>query len=123
MRAPRSSALIPGAGAGAILITTTRGGAKEKKDLNITSITPLGYQEPAEFYSPKYETKEQIDDQTPDLRTTIYWKPNGKTSDKGEAKIDFYTADSSEGSYSVVIEGISKEGKIFHTIDKILIKE
>lgn len=123
IKPPRSGILIMDAYAGAVIITTKRGAAKEKKDMNIASIRPLGYQQTVEFYSPKYETKEQKNDNTPDLRSTIYWKPDGKISTNGEANIDFYTADSSEGSYSVAIEGISKEGKIFHTIEKILIKE
>lgn len=123
IRPPKSGSIIPDGGNGAVIITTKRGAPKEKKDMNIASISPLGYQQTVEFYSPKYETKEQKNDNTPDLRSTIYWKPDGKTSTNGEANIDFYTADSSEGSYSVAIEGISDEGKIFHTIEKISIKE
>ncbi|MCD8185289.1 MAG: hypothetical protein LUD68_02170, partial [Rikenellaceae bacterium] len=38
-------------------------------------ITPLGYQVPAEFYSPVYATAGPRDRQTPDLRTTLYWNP------------------------------------------------
>ena len=74
---------------------------------------PLGYQLPVEFYSPKYDTQEKIDDSKPDLRTTIYWKPNVMTDNEGNAKLDFYTADDS-GTYSVVIEGVSEDGKLIH---------
>jgi len=43
-------------------------------------------------------------------------------SDKGEANFEFYTADSENTEYSVVIEGITDEGEIIHTIEKIILK-
>jgi len=75
---------------------------------------------PIEFYSPKYDTQESINNSTPDLRTTIYWKPNVLTDDKGNAKLDFYTADD-PGTYSVIIEGVSEDGKLIHYIGKAAI--
>lgn len=125
IKPPKSGNLIMDAFSGAILINTKRGNGQSNKiqDLNIKTITPLGYQKPVEFYSPKYESSEQKNNLEPDLRSTIFWKPNGKTSKNGEANISFYTADSSNSTYSVVIEGITHDGKIFHSIDKITIKE
>jgi len=81
--------------------------------LNIKSIIPLGYQMPVEFYSPKYDTQERIDDPKPDFRTTIFWRPNVMAEYDGIAKPVFYTADD-PGTYSVIIEGVSDNGKLIH---------
>jgi len=80
---------------------------------NIKLVEPLGYQLPIEFYSPKYDTQESIDNPKPDLRTTIYWKPDAITDDEGNVKLDFYTADD-PATYSVIIEGVSDDGKLIH---------
>lgn len=97
---------------GAVVITTKSGFVqKPKKSLNIERIEPLGYQQAVEFYSPKYETPEQKDSSTPDLRTTIYWKPNIVFSPKREALIDFYSADTPT-TYQVIGEGVNNNGKL-----------
>ncbi|MCK7541584.1 MAG: TonB-dependent receptor plug domain-containing protein [Marinilabiliales bacterium] len=49
------AAMLGGAGAGGAIVITTRKGAdiyKEAPKFNIRTVTPLGYQSPAEFYSP-----------------------------------------------------------------------
>lgn len=75
---------------------------------NLAYITPLGYQQEVEFYSPIYDIqKKQSNDM--DLRTTIYWKPN-VIFKEGEAEISFYAADSPV-NYSILVEGISNDGK------------
>ena len=89
---------------------------------NIVTTTPLGYQPAKEFYSPKYETLDQKNVNTSDLRTTIYWNPNVKTSLDGEAGFEFYTADT-PSTYSVVIEGITVDGQLVHSIEKININK
>jgi len=108
---------VKGAG-GVISIFTKRGKSHSiPPALNIRSVTPLGYRLPVEFYSPKYDTQEKIDNPKPDLRTTIYWKPNVLTDDAGKATVDFYTSDGA-ATYSVVIEGVSDEGKLVHYYGK-----
>jgi len=101
---------------GALLITTYRewGGAKPLPTPHIAKITPLGYKKAAQFYSPKYDNNAQINSSKPDLRTTIFWKPDVQIID-GEAYIEFYTADTANTTYSVVLEGITKEGVIRQT--------
>ena len=113
---------VYGAGAnGVILIYTKKGdGISSRQLFNIKPVIPLGYQLPIEFYSPKYDTQEKIDNSKPDLRTTIYWQPNVITDDNGNAKIDFYSADD-PGSYSVIIEGVSEDGKLIHYRSKAAI--
>ena len=99
---------------GVIAIHTRRGEMTTPlPTFNIKELMPLGYQSPVEFYSPKYDTQESIDDSKPDLRTTIYWKPNVITDDEGNATLVFYTADD-PSTYSVIIEGVSDNGKLIH---------
>lgn len=108
---------------GAISITTRRGEYQEDNKIrfNYKTLNPLGYQQPVEFYSPKYETPETKHLGNPDYRTTIFWKPDIIISDKEEAIFEFYTSDSST-TYSVVIEGLSSDGKIIRQVEKIVVK-
>ncbi len=103
---------------GALVISTKRGLGIYTKSVNknINDYRPLGYQKPIEFYSPKYDVEPE--NPTPDLRTTIYWKPDVKVPVNGEIMLDFYAADSPT-SYSVVIEGVSDYGHIIHKVAKI----
>ena len=94
-----------------ILLYTKTGGTEYNASWNpsnLAYITPLGYQQEVEFYSPIYDIqKKQSNDM--DLRTTIYWKPN-VIFKEGEAEISFYAADSPV-NYSILVEGISNDGK------------
>ena len=113
-----------GSGGGVIAIHTKRG--ENTKDntvaLNIKGLKPLGYQQPVEFYAPKYDTPEKRNAQAPDLRTTIYWQPVVQTDSQGEASFEFYTADEST-SYTVVIEGLADDGSIIRQEGKLLVKD
>lgn len=113
-----------GASSGAIMITTKKGTditPNAYKQFNFQKIDPLGYQTPAEFYSPKYETAEEKRVNEYDLRTTIYWKPDVALPENGEAKVSFYTADFPT-DYSVVVEGITEEGLPFREIKTITVR-
>ena len=88
---------------------------------NFATITPLGYQVPVEFYSPIYEMPESKYLGNPDYRTTIFWKPDILISESGRASFEFYASDF-PATYSVVIEGISNDGKIIRHVDKIEVK-
>jgi len=114
---------VRGAG-GVISITTRRGGTDNSSEIpafNYTVYTPLGYQKPVEFYSPKYETLESTYLTIPDFRTTIFWKPDVVISESGEASFEFYTSDFPT-TYSVVIEGITTDGKIVRQVEKIRVE-
>lgn len=52
-----------------------------------------GYNEPLEFYSPAYPDGAPL--YTEDSRRTLYWNPNVKTNEKGEAVIQCYNSDNS----------------------------
>ncbi|MCD8185877.1 MAG: Plug domain-containing protein, partial [Rikenellaceae bacterium] len=82
-------------------------------------IHPLGVQKPIEFYAPTYENPEQRNRRVPDLRTTIYWNPSLQTDSGGQAVFEFYTADGANTTYSVVIEGITEDGRIIRTVEQL----
>ena len=105
----------------ALVITTTVGSTEKVQPRNIRRFTPLGYQEPAEFYSPRYETPEAVDSPEPDLRTTIYWKPDVHFSAEGEAVVEFYAADT-PGTYRVTGEGVTGSGEIISFNEEIVIE-
>jgi len=105
--------IVYGAGTNLVIEIYTKKGNNSLPSFNIKPVMPLGYQLPVEFYSPKYDTQEKINDPKPDLRTTIYWKPNVITDDAGNASVDFYTSDN-PSTYSITIEGVSDNGKLIH---------
>ena len=89
---------------------------------NMAMISPLGYSAPVEFYAPKYDNPQTRANAAPDLRTTIHWQPSVQTNDDGVATFSFYTADTKEDtSYSVIIEGVTDDGKIIHQKETISI--
>ena len=95
---------------GVLVITTQKVKPKSLKDIpshGILPITVQGYQKVREFYSPKYENNTTYNH--PDLRSTIYWKPEVTTDKDGNASFDFYNADGT-GNYRVVVEGIDEKG-------------
>lgn len=67
-----------------------------------------GYYKAREFYEPNYKTAKN-EPSKPDLRTTIYWKPNIKFNAQGKAVVYFYTADI-ESTYKVDLQGITSDG-------------
>ena len=109
---------------GVVSITTKRGLnsiSSQKDDLNFIVYTPFGYQKPAEFYSPKYETLEAKQSTIPDYRTTIFWKPDVVISEEEETSFEFYTSDF-RTTYSVVIEGMTTDGRIIRQVEKIRVQ-
>jgi len=100
---------------GVICIYLKRGEDRKAEPIelkrNQAKITPLGYSLPAEFYVPKYQVEDNRQDPLPDLRSTIFWKPNVKSSANGEADVFFYTADS-QGPFTIIAEGVTPTGEI-----------
>lgn len=102
---------------GALMITTKQGddayAAQQSPSLFYT--LPLGYQKPAEFYSPHYDTRQQKEHPGYDMRNTIYWSPCVKLDDKGKSAVEFYTSDVSDTYYTVRIEGVTHSGEVFRS--------
>lgn len=69
-----------------------------------------GYAPSAEFYSPDYNSK--LPDK-PDHRRTLYWNPNVKTDENGNASIQFYN-NSTCKKMIISAEGITKDGQPFY---------
>jgi hypothetical protein len=95
---------------GVINVTTYKG------DLNGIRLNthPLildypGIPEQREFYSPIYETEEQVNSRMPDYRTLLYWSPRILKNDEFKKTIEFYSSDI-PGRYAAVIMGLSKSG-------------
>jgi hypothetical protein len=103
-----------GAG-GAIIINTKRGFVSEHvQNRNIQTMIPEGYQQPVEFYSPRYETSQARMNTKSDFRTTIHWIPDVIVGGDGVAEVNFYSADPAT-VYGIVIEGVDKEGRLIHS--------
>lgn len=70
----------------------------------------IGYTESVEFYHPVYDTPEQVADENPDKRTTLYWNPALRVSPDGKSQIEFYSDDTEDPQYEITIEGITSQG-------------
>lgn len=62
-----------------------------------------------EFYSPVYNP-ENIDEERPDHRITLYWNPDIEMKE-GSSEVTFFTSDDNK-RYKVYVEGITRNGKI-----------
>ena len=68
-----------------------------------------GIPESREFFAPKYETEQQINNRMPDFRTLLYWSPQIKSDAGGRKQLEFYTSDL-PGKYALVVQGVSDTG-------------
>lgn len=100
-------------GAGVLVINTKSKLGIQAKDIasiGILPIYPKGYYKAREFYTPKYDHP-NLTNNRPDLRSTIYWKPDVVTNADGNASFDYYNADT-PGTYKITIEGIDNNGNL-----------
>ena len=107
---------------GGIIAITTKDGTELKRgrpDHTIKTITPLGYQKPAEFYAPRYDTGNGGIGEGADLRETLYWNPSVAIGSNKQARFNFYTADAANTTYTITIEGITQSGELIHAVKKI----
>ena len=84
----------------------------EKVSAMLPKPEDVGFAYPAEFYNPDYSK------QTPpvptDFRRTLYWNPDLKLDENGEANITFYN-NSRQTTLSVEAEGQAPEGTLLWT--------
>ncbi len=92
-----------------------------RERVNMSSFTLLGYQEPAEFYVPRYDVDSVRQDTTLDRRPTIYWNPAVKVAPGRRTKVSFYTTDET-GTYTVILEGVTRDGVVSRWREKLEIK-
>ncbi|WP_369998938.1 hypothetical protein [Winogradskyella sp.] len=81
-----------------------------------------GFTESVKFYAPNYETLSNQDWTIPDNRSVIHWEPNITLNDKGEHTLEFYS-DDYIGNVIVIVEAISKYGKIGYVEKTYVVKE
>jgi len=90
-------------------------------DPRLVAIDYPGLQLQREFYSPAYDTKEQLENRIPDFRNTLLWSPAVHTSKDGKATIQFYSSDLA-GRYVVVLQGMSANGDFVSAIHAFEVK-
>lgn len=91
----------------------------DEKPYGMKYIMPLGYQQPAEFYSPKYAKDFGNNSDGGDLRSTVYWNPDVKIDADGNAMVEFYANDNRNTRYDVLVEGVTGDGELVHTTTQI----
>ncbi len=91
----------------------------DEKPYGMKYIMPLGYQQPAEFYSPKYAKDFGNNSDGGDLRSTVYWDPDVKIDADGNAMVEFYANDNRNTRYDVLVEGVTGDGELVHTTTQI----
>lgn len=103
-----------GGGNGAIAIYTRKGGdEKSTPGEGLSNNTVSGYTSIRQFYSPNYGTISE-ENEKKDFRTTLYWNPAVITKPgSNKVLLTFYNNDVS-GAFRVVIEGITKDGRLAH---------
>lgn len=85
------------------------------------SIYPLGYQTPVEFYSPKYESKQESE--TDEVHPTLFWQPNLQTDEEGCTAFSFYTPSNAPTTLNVTIEGVSDKGEFVCVTKSVVVAE
>lgn len=65
------------------------------------------------FYTPSYLHEEKNKQRIPDYRHTLLWEPNIKIAGATDIQIPFVTSDLT-GGFQVIVEGITKDGKIIY---------
>lgn len=89
--------------------------------VNLSTFSLLGYQEPAAFYVPKYEIDSVRNGTIPDRRRTVYWQPVVRVESGEKTRVHFYTADDA-GTYTVVLEGVTRKGQVCRLRKKLKVE-
>jgi hypothetical protein len=104
---------------GAIAVYTKKGGPSQAapgKGLPYKNV--IGYTVMKEFYSPNYATIDPRNE-AEDLRSTLYWNPMILTTPENHRIIlDFFNNDVTD-AFRIIIEGVSKDGRLTH-IEKVV---
>ncbi|MGE5446885.1 MAG: hypothetical protein ACM3PR_00890, partial [Bacteroidales bacterium] len=109
--------LVYGGNGGAVCFFTKYGAFKEMPNSQGEKNSRIpGYSVIRRFYSPNYENlkSQEIKD---DFRNTLYWDPLITTNSMGEANVSYYNSNQT-GEVQVVVEGITKDGKICRGVYK-----
>ena len=97
---------------GVVNITTRNGINRTTNDIFNNKVVRLaGYQQPIDYYFPRYQPGEKPSQMQPDVRRTIYWNPYLRMAKDSPIHLDFYSADLPT-TYTIRIEGITNRGRI-----------
>lgn len=95
---------------GIVNFVTYQPDASMLSGLNAVVFDYEGLQFDREFYSPIYDSEEQMRSRLPDFRNVLYWSPGIRTDPQGKADLNFYTSDL-KGRHMVVVQGMNADGK------------
>jgi hypothetical protein len=98
-------------GASGVINIITRSGPRMNDDSEPIKHTIntmfLGYDSPRIFYSPRHNPAQPI--YGPDMRTTLYWKPDIVLQNDKEFLLEYFNADNSS-IIRIIVEGITSTG-------------
>ena len=97
---------------GVVNITTRNGINRTTNDIFNNKVVRLaGYQQPIDYYFPRYRPGEKPSRMQPDVRRTLYWNPYLRMVKDKPLHLDFYSADLPT-TYTIRVEGITNRGRI-----------
>ncbi len=110
---------------GGILFFYTKRGEKNfnrpvAKPQGMEGLRVVGYSVSRKFYAPVYDSPEQPEKKE-DIRNTIYWNPLVMTDSTGVAIEAFYQSDET-GEMKIVVEGVTKDGKLCRGVSSYKVK-
>lgn len=96
-----------------VLNVTTRSGQlhPSHSPFNNRIVNIVGYQQPANYYFPRYKSGEKPQSMDPDLRRTLYWNPYLRMGQGHDLQLSFFSADLPT-TYVIRVEGLTSEGRI-----------
>ncbi|WP_037315982.1 hypothetical protein [Salegentibacter sp. Hel_I_6] len=110
---------------GHIISITTKGGGgifgQGKPAVGSLRTSVQGFTQVKEFYSPTYERVLTPGEKKTDFRSLVHWMPSLEVNRNGKASVQFYNPDV-PGDYIIIIEGITRNGKIGYQEKKYRIK-
>ena len=106
-----------------VLNVTTRSGMVTPSDspFNNRIVNLMGYQQPAEYYFPRYKPGEKPQSMDPDQRRTLYWNPYLRMGRGHNLQLSFFSADLPT-TYVIHAEGLTSEGRIVSRELKVEVK-
>jgi TonB-dependent Receptor Plug Domain len=106
-------------GSNGVIAIYTKSGFTAGSERNYLSYKIPGYDTPRAFFSPTYG--DDNNSSNPDFRTTIFWKPDVRTDEKGNASVSFYSADLAT-RYRIVVEGVTEKGTPLRAVSYITVE-
>lgn len=107
-----------------VLNVTTRSGmvTPSGSPFNNRIVNLMGYQQPADYYFPRYKPGEKPQSMSPDLRRTLYWNPYLRMGRGHNLQLSFFSADLPT-TYVIHAEGLTSEGRIVSGELQVEVKE